>query len=304
MGALAALRGPGVRSLSGGDVSDPGLRQSSKLDSTRTRWTTAQSTDEPLYARFRPDHRRLRFRRWRRHPGRSEGLCRPPRAWPVGDRGTDCAEHPRGNGGACAADRLPARAAGRVLRRFRHPRGEARHAGQCRGDQRGRRRAGTAPPSARGSRPGNGRHQRRTPAGRQRAAGAARTPDTAGHADHPQHSRSRAAGRPQHRQRRPRRAGRRRPARHGRWRRAAEGRPSARRQPRGRSLLRWRQQRRIHPRAAAAGRARHRLHAGLGHCRPAVQRAQPGQCLRSRHRLRGTRPAAGLRARPQRGAGA
>jgi hydroxymethylpyrimidine/phosphomethylpyrimidine kinase len=33
---------------------------------------------------------------------------------------------------------------------------------------------------------------------------------------------------------------------------------------------------------------------GLGHRRATVQRPEPGQCLRSRHRLRCTRPAAGL----------
>ena len=55
--------------------------------------------------RLRPDHRRLRFRRRRRHPGRPEDLRRAWRARPVRDRRADRAAHARRDRGARAAGR-------------------------------------------------------------------------------------------------------------------------------------------------------------------------------------------------------
>src|SRR5690606_23106055 len=55
---------------------------------------------QPRHRRLRADHRRLEFRRRRRHPGRPQDLRRPRRARPLRHRRADRAAHPRGDRGA------------------------------------------------------------------------------------------------------------------------------------------------------------------------------------------------------------
>ena len=78
----------------------------------------------------RSHHRRLRLRRRRGHPGRSQDLRGARRARPVRDYRADRAAHARRDGRARAAGGFPARADRRLLRRFSHRCGQAGHARQ------------------------------------------------------------------------------------------------------------------------------------------------------------------------------
>ncbi len=151
----------------------------------RLSWLAMSSQARP----HRPLHRRLRLRRRRRHPGRSQGHRPLRRSRDDGSDRGHRAEH-RGRHRRLSAARRGDRRAGEGRgRRHRGRRREDRHA-RHRRDDRG------CPPCARpgtrragGPRPGDDRRERRAAARRGRSRRAANGPPAASDRCHPQPSR-------------------------------------------------------------------------------------------------------------------